>query len=487
MKKKILVSILIFLIVFVYASNVFALVINKDDGSTIILTDVEKYQYTYIFDYNNNWYCMQTSTIKPTFVKVNDNGSISCRYKSDSSFSYKQIYFSKKDGSVAWGPHNFDHSDGGSVGFSIPVSTNDVFYVNFNISGPDFSYGPIGTAIDDTFDLYLSLSTTEKTTNVPIVITSQAFTEEGILKYNLEYSFDNENFESASRRSITSISDGNTFYQFYYNAYDNRTYYFRLKNNETGEYIYKNIIVDNIIFTQDNVNNYVDGVFDPHPFLSYEYVSDTEINITTQKFFEDEILKVECSYAKDITNDDLQNESVWTSVSIRSLNDIATNTATYQFYLNVKNDDGTGDGSYYFRFYNKELDKYTYATIEVTFQDIIEYHASTSEINQQFNRFVSFFKDKFGFLAYPFELIVDILDRIGSIKFEEPVINIPDIYEPVTDVKIISATQLNFNDILEEDEVFKNIHDIYLIIVDVILCFGIAMFAKNKIMKVLSK
>jgi len=485
MKKKILVSVLIFLILLVYTSNVFALVINKEDGSTIILTDVEKYQYTYIYDYDSKWYCMQTSTVKPKFVRINNDNSISCLYESDSSFSYKQIYFSKKNGSVSWAPDGNNYTDGGKVSFSIPVTT--VFYMNFNISGTDFSYGPVGTAIDDTFELYLSLSTTEKTTNVPIVITSQAFTEEGILKYTLEYSFDNKNFESASRRSITSISDNNTFYQFYYNAYNNRTYYFRLKNNETGEYIYKNITVDNIIFTQDNVNNYVDGVFNPHPFLSYEYVSDTEINITTQKFFEDEILKVECSYAKDITNDDLQNEEVWTSVSVRSLNDIATNTATYQFYLNVKNNDGTGDGTYYFRFYNKELNKYTYATIEVTFQDIIEYHASTSEINQQFNRFVNFFKDKFGFLAYPFELIVDILNRIGSIKFEEPVINIPDIYEPVTDVKIISATQLNFNDILEEDEVFKNIHDIYLIIVDVILCFGIAMFAKNKIMKVLSK
>lgn len=258
MKKKILISILIFLIMFAYTSSVFALVINKDDGSTIILTDVEKYEYTYIFDYDSRWYAMQTSTVKPEFVKVNTSGSISCLYKSNSSFSYKQIYFNKKDGSVAWAPDAFEYPNGGKVTFSIPITTNDVFYMNFNISGNDFDLGPIGTAIDDKFELHLSVSTTDKTTNVPIVITSQAFTEEGILKYNLEYSLDNKTFENASRRSINSISDGDTYYQFYYNAYDNRTYYFRLKNNETGKYIYKNITVDNIIFTQDNVNNYVD-------------------------------------------------------------------------------------------------------------------------------------------------------------------------------------------------------------------------------------
>lgn len=141
MKKKILISILIFLILFAYASNVFAMVINKEDGSTIILTDVEKYQYTYIYDYDNKWYCMQTSTVKPKFVKINDDGSISCLYESGNSFSYKQIYFSKKNGSVSWAPDVNNYPDGGKISFSIPVTT--VFYMNFNISGPDFIFGPV--------------------------------------------------------------------------------------------------------------------------------------------------------------------------------------------------------------------------------------------------------------------------------------------------------------------------------------------------------
>lgn len=473
MKKKILISILIFLILLVYSSNVLGFVLQYEDN-VYLISDDEMLEYIVVFP---------VVSATSTYFRVVTSD---CEFITSNDFVYlkgnvKQFWYYPSNSNLTLF-YNKNISTYGTLDkISKLVYSNKVIYDEEGKVG----YEPGG--VTDLFQLKLSVNPLEQTVNVPVIIASQLFTETGILKYELQYSLDNKTFKDTHIRSINSVNNTVTLYQFYYEAYSNDTYYFRLRNRDTGEYIYNEVTIDNIVVTQDNVNNYVDGVFDPHPFLNYEYVSDTEINITTQKFFEDEILKIECSYAKDITNNDLQNEEVWNSVSIRSLTDTAAKLTSYQFYLNVKNDDGTGDGTYYFRFYNKELDKYTYTTIEVTFQDIVEYHASTSEINQQFNRFVSFFKDKFGFLAYPFELIVDILKRIGSIKFEEPVINIPDIYDTVTDVKIISATQLNFNDILEEDEVFKNIHDIYLIIVDVILCFGIAMFAKNKIMKVLSK
>ena len=82
------------------------------------------------------------------------------------------------------------------------------------------------------------------------------------------------------------------------------------------------------------------------------------------------------------------------------------------------------------------------------------------------------FSDRLGFLFYPFELIIDILNKILNIDFENPIFNIPDIHEPFTNKKIISATTFNLNDLLTNNT-WKTVHDIYLIMLDAFIVFGL--------------
>ena len=343
--------------------------------------------------------------------------------------------------------------------------------------------GKIWFKATDKFELNLSVDKTDYTTDLPITISCQSLSSEEISKYKLYYKIgDSDGFKSCDVRSFAD--NGVTTHQWYIEVYRNDTYHFKFVNEETGEEIYESVKISNIVYNQDNVNNYINGAFKPSPFLSTEYISDTEILITTQKFFEDEFEKLECSYSKYI--EDLGTESSYVPVKVRSFEDKVSNKISYQFYFSVSNLENDGDGTYFVRFYNKILKEYTYASISVMFENIVDYQDSIFGVNSDWQKLLDFFKERFGFLIYPFELIVNVLDKMNNVEFKEPKFVIPDINEPVTNQRLISAVDFNFNDILE-DGVFKNIHDIYLIVVDAIIIFALINLAKNKIMGVFEK
>lgn len=96
-----------------------------------------------------------------------------------------------------------------------------------------------------------------------------------------------------------------------------------------------------------------------------------------------------------------------------------------------------------------------------------------------FTNLKDWFSDRLGFLFYPFELVIDILNKIANINFSDPVIHIPDINEPFTNKKLISSTTFDFNSLLS-NSILKNIHDIYLIGVDVVIIIALVNLAKRK-------
>ena len=98
----------------------------------------------------------------------------------------------------------------------------------------------------------------------------------------------------------------------------------------------------------------------------------------------------------------------------------------------------------------------------------------------------NWFSDRLGFLYYPLELLFDLLDRFLNINFSEPVINIPNIKEPFTNVTLIKSTSFNFNDLLE-NETLKNVHDIYFIIIDAFIYIGLVGLLYRKYEEVLTK
>lgn len=107
-------------------------------------------------------------------------------------------------------------------------------------------------------------------------------------------------------------------------------------------------------------------------------------------------------------------------------------------------------------------------------------------LDTYFSELLNWFSDRLGFLSYPLELILDVLNRILTINFEEPIINIPDIYEPSTNIKIISERSFNFNSLLENNTL-KTVHNIYLILVDAVIVFGLVNLLKNKLEEVFTK
>ena len=110
--------------------------------------------------------------------------------------------------------------------------------------------------------------------------------------------------------------------------------------------------------------------------------------------------------------------------------------------------------------------------------------------NDFFDTFFTDLKDwfsaRFGFLFYPFELIINLLNRILSINLSEPEFTIPNIVEPSTGGTLIAARKYNLNSILE-NSAFKTMHDIYLVIVDAIIVFGLINLTKRKLEEVETK
>ena len=93
-----------------------------------------------------------------------------------------------------------------------------------------------------------------------------------------------------------------------------------------------------------------------------------------------------------------------------------------------------------------------------------------------------YFSDVFGILYYPFDLLIDFLNRFGNIAGSDPIINIPEFKLEFMGFSavLIKSFSYNFNDLLTNNTL-KTIHDIYLSFVDIILWLGIVYLASNLI------
>lgn len=111
---------------------------------------------------------------------------------------------------------------------------------------------------------------------------------------------------------------------------------------------------------------------------------------------------------------------------------------------------------------------------------------SDNFFSNYFNELLNWFSDRLGFLSYPLELILDVLNRILNINFEEPIIQIPNFVEPSTNEAIIHSQTYNLNSLLENN-IFKTCHDIYFILVDAVIVFGLVNLLKHKLEEVFTK
>lgn len=478
MGKKILLSMLFFLFLFIviYSFGLESAAFTVSyDGQEYDFGDVQLYEYTFVHRmYNDDGELIRfcyVSSHEPCYIEKSNGEDIICILG-----QYLTGYMEPDTGYVRHeGPFGSDGRVSRYPGDYIP----NIFYANYDIKNEE---GEVifGDSTKITFNL--SVEPSEETTNVPVVVSTQYYTLDVFMDILVQYSYDEEDWENLEWARVTdSSSPYDGMYRFYLDVYENDTYYFRLCDLTTMEYQYEEIVIDNIVYTQDNAGDYVDGVFRPTPFLSYEYVSDSEIYITTQKFFIHELIDLQCYWAKDVSGEDFNDMSKWTKVeNTRVFKDQISGEDVYQFYFSVKNDAFDADGIYYVKFYNVFLDEWTHSSIEIDFETILMRDGSL------LFKYVTFFRERFGFLIYPFDLAINVLNKVKAIEFEEPSFDIPDLYEPFTHTKLISATHFNFNDLLE-NEVFETIHNIYFVIVDVIIVFALVSLLKKKIMEVFDK
>ena len=92
------------------------------------------------------------------------------------------------------------------------------------------------------------------------------------------------------------------------------------------------------------------------------------------------------------------------------------------------------------------------------------------------NWFTEVSEDAFGILYYPVDLVIQVLGRFSGISGQEPVISFGNF--SLFGAVLISSFTYNFNDLLS-NSTLQNIHDFYLITIDVILWLGLLVYCKN--------
>ncbi len=93
------------------------------------------------------------------------------------------------------------------------------------------------------------------------------------------------------------------------------------------------------------------------------------------------------------------------------------------------------------------------------------------------NNMNDWLSDRLGALYYPVDLVVDFLNRIGELSSTGSAVISGDGFE-FMGAKLIPAFSYDLNSLLTNDTL-KNIHDIYLTVVDVILYLCLIVLAKN--------
>lgn len=334
-----------------------------------------------------------------------------------------------------------------------------------------------------------------------IIMSSQHFSLDTIKKYKLYYTTDSSkvnDYKNLDTVPIGSLKDtsGNTSY-FWFLSFDNYyvndvTYYFILEDIETEEILASTMKVD-----FGSLNSYFDNELNQSlkdqgfygesfthgvPTLNMKYTrfmngeNSYYYEISSQYFSKYEVVDQYIAY---YTNDSTKDFSTWDTLNIATLNNTKTGQTNYYYFFNTPSD--SENATYYFVLYNKVTGQYgSISSLKLDYEKMWEYSEQLKNdnnvVNSRFDKLIAYLKDRFGLLFYPFELIADIFNRFYSIKWEEPILKIPALSVPLFGYHLTNEITYNFNDLLVNPTV-KYIHDVYLIIADVILIFCVIKLA----------
>lgn len=117
---------------------------------------------------------------------------------------------------------------------------------------------------------------------------------------------------------------------------------------------------------------------------------------------------------------------------------------------------------------------------------------SSEFFNNYFNELNNWFSDRLGLLYFPIDFIISFLNRIYSSEFNDVIFDIPDIYVPgygkdTGSSPIIPAYKFNFTNFVNSNDNIKTIYDMYLLVVDGIMIWGIIQLFSKKYEEVTTK
>lgn len=471
---------------FLYIQGCSSTYIYNLDGS-IWYTDKYNFEVTY---HDDNTFAELFSR----YFDYSDFNNIFCEISSD-GINFTEM---NKDGAEPDGESSFL-----TFVFWYYIYNNGTYDIRFkNANGEILSQSKIyiDGINEDFVPLNFHLSTTDRTSELYILSDefcfdswdSYNFEDDFTLDYDVEIKFGvDSKYEKIY--SITEYNDELTSYRsrYEYQVFSNGIYELRITHKETKKVFEKTFIVDNYIFNNpygDDIyyNNYnEDGKFDPTPVLFLDYIDTTTVRIRTQPFTFNELLYLECYVSSDNEKYERNNNIYNFTIDLRKDNytymsdDKRTSLDTYYFYYDVK-----VDGTYYFKFYNIELKKYTIGSIDVNIQKFLT--DNIDNIEKYPDRFVIWGEKHFGVLIYPFRFIINIFGKINNIAYSQPILHIQELHDPFFDYKILDAIDFNFNSILTNN-VVKTIYNIYLISVDFILIMLFVSLCKKTFSEVFNK
>lgn len=100
--------------------------------------------------------------------------------------------------------------------------------------------------------------------------------------------------------------------------------------------------------------------------------------------------------------------------------------------------------------------------------------------NNYFNELNEWFSDRLGLLYFPFDLLFDFFGRVTSINFDDQILTIGPYTMPLNDdFELVPKIELDFKTFVENEDI-KGVYDIYLIIVDGLIIFGLSQLIRIK-------
>lgn len=310
------------------------------------------------------------------------------------------------------------------------ISTHAV-YNNNNFSQGDYFYEPVDSFKSPSFSNSIESFKTNSFKNFIISPGDLSPTDQ------LEFTIRNDDsYYELPDSIIDGYEEINTF------ILDNTSPYFKTIDNSSN--FYYEIPKTDLTFSINDNNKYTLLLFWDKPELLY-----TEISFTVGILSDEELLLT------DVSN---TNKNIFSTIG-----DI----------FNLLN-------PFHDNFFGRKLVELIIDGLKSLFIPENEYFSN------YFDELNNWFSDRLGFLYYPLDVLFDLLNRFLSLSSENLAITIPEIKEPTTDIVLINNQTFDFNTLLE-NETLRHLHNIYLIIVDAVICFGVVNLLYQKYEEVIAK